>query len=76
MIERLLLLLSLELDGVLPLQRVQVGDGLLQVGADPRQLLLAVHGFRREVLPQVMSGHLPKQRRRSWGRRGRRINSK
>lgn len=56
----LLLLLSVELDGMLPLERVQVGDGLLQVDVDPRQLLLcAVHGLGGELLPGVMCGHRP-----------------
>lgn len=57
---RLLLLLSVELDGMLLLERVQVGDGLLQVDVDPRQLLLgAVHGLGGELLPGVMCGHRP-----------------
>ena len=56
----LLLLLPVQLDGVLPLERVQVGDGLLQVDVDPGQLLLgSVHGFRGELLPRVMCGHVP-----------------
>lgn len=54
----LLLLLSVEFDGVLPLERVQVGDGLLQVDVDPRQLLLsAIHGLGAELLPGVVCGH-------------------
>ncbi len=45
---------------MLPLERVQVGDGLLQVDVDPWQLLLgSVNGLRGELLPGVMCGHLP-----------------
>ena len=55
----LLLLLPVEFDGVLPLQRVEVGDGLLQVDVDLWQLLLgAVHGLGCDILPGVMCGHL------------------
>lgn len=44
---------------MLPLQRVQVVDGFLQVD-DLRQFLpAAVHGLGGEVLPGVVCGHLP-----------------
>lgn len=55
-----LLLLPVELDGMLPLEWVQVGDGLLQVDVYPWQLLLAsIHGLGGEPLPGVMCGHFP-----------------
>lgn len=53
-----LLLLSMELDGVLPLERGQVSDGLLQV--EPRQLPLpSIHGLGGEPLLRAVCGHFP-----------------
>lgn len=54
------LLLPVELDGVLPLERGQVSDGLLQVDVDPWQLPLpSIHGLGGEPLLGEVCGHLP-----------------
>lgn len=54
-VAQLMLLLPVELNGVLPLERVQVGEGFLQV----ELLLGSVRGLRVELLPGVMRGHRP-----------------